>query len=248
MRIQLVETENNSKINDNLKNILETIKVDNHQVDLFVYPECSLTGYELTEDVEYLSDNYEGFKTLESLCKENDKGIFLGGVHKTLNKKYNGYFGFLPKLKSYYKTHLGKREATFFESGDELIIFEFKGWKIGVAICIESHIPDLIQAYRLRGCQLIIMPFASPGVCGNRLNLWEKYMPTRAYDNGVYIAAVNLKDDYFSGGQLLLNPKGEVVKPIPNTTVYDLDLELVNKTQQETYKCNYITRRRPELY
>lgn len=245
MKIQLLEMPNRYHVKDNLKMVIDKIEKDEQGVDLFVYPECFLTGYNLQGKADQLNCRNWSEESLERVCKNWDVGVFLGAMDEAY---HNAYFGFLPKKEVYYKTHLGKKEKSFFKSGENLHVFSYKDWKIGVAICIESHIPDLIQSYRLMGCHLIIMPFASPGVCGDRMKLWLKYLPTRAYDNGVYIAAVNLKDNYFSGGTIVINPKGEILEPENNASVYALDMDLVKEVQSESYKKNYIIRRRPELY
>lgn len=245
MRIQLLETPNITNVKENLKLVLDKIETDDQGVDLFIYPECFLTGYSLSGKADQLTCGNWSDESLERVCKNRDVGVFLGAIDETY---HNAYFGFLPEKESYFKTHLGKREELFFNRGESLYVFSYKGWKIGVAICIESHIPDLIQSYRLMGCHLIIMPFASPGICGDRMKLWKKYLPTRAYDNGVYIAAVNLKDNYFSGGALVINPKGEILESENNESIYELNIDLVKEAQRESNKRNYIIRRRPELY
>jgi predicted amidohydrolase len=88
-----------------------------------------------------------------------------------------------------------------------------------------------------------------------------KYMAARAYDNSVFVAAVNLvggdgAGSQFCGGALVLDPKGNPVAEkfdgLEGMLVADLDASLSNTVRLKKSKSMrdsfFLDCRRPELY
>ena len=244
----LVSAENRFDIDSNCKFIDKIANKVNKNVDILIFPEGMLTGYS-TEKHIWIDEEDKRLDQLEDLSKRLNMGICIGAILKRNDKIYSAYICFLDQRTIYLKCHLGKRERATFEQGQELPIFKYKSFYMGIALCLESHIPDLIQNYRLRGVHMMIMPFASPKVCGNRLELWDKYLITRAYDNNIFICAVNARDAVFSGGAMVVGPSGEsMARSEGLITTCHLSLDQVLKAQEQTSKRNYIHLRRPSLY
>ena len=64
--------------------------------------------------------------------------------------------------------------------------------RMGMQLCLESHMPELALEQSRQGAFLIAMGFASPREAPHeKLERWMRYLPARAYDNGVYVVAAN---------------------------------------------------------
>jgi len=238
MKLGLVQFKQCMDINENFSNILKL----NEPVDAYVFPESALTGYRSDKDNSIPLDH----PYIRQLQENNDDYLLGANIEGHIS-----YLHISDELAIYHKSHLGLKEKKMFKSGHELKVFDVKDVKVGVALCIESHIPDISQTLRLMGAEVIIMPFASPHVCGNRYDLWSKYLPARAYDNGVYVIALNLTGGKFSGGLLAYDYLGnEILSHFDNepcVKVIDLDIDALRQRRTKS-KVNYINRRRPELY
>lgn len=132
----------NGDVESNINKHIALIKLAiNESVDVIIFPELSLTGYEL-----YLSKNL-GFD-------RKDKRLF---VFQNLSDKYKiniiigapifnevgdieiGLFIIRPytTITHYSKMHLHEGETKFFSPGKREIIFDCKGTFIGLAICAD---------------------------------------------------------------------------------------------------------------
>ncbi len=254
MKVAIAQIENSLNLHKNLESIKEFInKARESGVKAIFFPENSLTGYtsNLEELVSITHDNKELLE-LKSIAKKDDIHIFVGAVLKNEEKLYISYLHIKDEINYYSKTHLGKKEEKFITEGKKLNTFLMDSIKVGTAICIESHIPEIFLEYRLNKVKVMIVPFASPSVAGNRKDIWYKYLLARAYDNGVYVLAMNLTGGIFPGGLLAIDPKGDVIDEYFESNekmlTLDLDLEFVEKVQNTEYKANYINRRKPRLY
>jgi predicted amidohydrolase len=161
----------------------------------------------------------------------------------------------------YRKTHLGKSELPHFAAGHHLPVFNTDKACFGVQICWDLHFPEVSTILSLKGAEIIFAPHASPVIVGDRRGIWMKYMAARAYDNSVFVAAVNLvggdgAGSQFCGGALVLDPKGNPVAEkfdgLEGMLVADLDASLSNTVRLKKSKSMrdsfFLDCRRPELY
>jgi len=120
---------------------------------------------------------------------------------------------FLPtnKILKYHKIHLGTVEKQNYLSGDEILTFEYANFKIGVMICSDTHFNELFIIQRKLGTELILAPFRSPHNKVKRKKLWDKFLPTRAYDYRLSIVANNYYSEGLEGS-VAYNPYGDEIK------------------------------------
>lgn len=254
MKIGLIQINNTFDISKNIKKIIEFMETKK-EVTYFILAENALTGY--TSDPSELNTiglEDERMLILKDYCSKNDIHLFVGAALRLTDGYYNSYLYIHHTIQVYHKTHLGLREKQLFNAGDDLNVFQTDSMNFGTCICIESHIPDISKTYALRGADCLLMPFASSSPCGLRETLWQKYLPARAYDNGVYVIAINLtgtlKGMTYTGGMMVINPKGQVIM---NYFGHDETIRVVDLDKQEVEarrigKTNYLNRRRQELY
>jgi len=166
--------------------------------------------------------------------------------------------------------------------GDQYTVFEFEGWKCGILICYDNNVIENVRATALLGANIIFMPhvtmctpstrpgagFVDPELWKNRNNdpatlhkefdgpkgrEWlMKWLPARAYDNGVYVVFSNpigMDDDQLKNGcSMIIDPFGDV---IAECRTLDNEFVIADLTQEKITQAGgfrYTQARRPELY
>ncbi|MBO8137556.1 MAG: nitrilase [Desulfotomaculum sp.] len=265
-RIALVQLNSIfAQVEKNLQKISQFVKQAYKQgADIICFPELAVQGYSRS-DSDFCSEPIPGPSSsyISSLSKQYNITILAGTAEK--NKSGKPYITHLVStpggIDKYRKTHLGSSEKPYFSEGNQLPVFKTEKAVFGVQICWDLHFPEVTTIMSLKGAEIIFAPHASPRIAGSRKDMWLKYLTARAYDNTVYLAACNLigsngKGSCFSGGIMVVDPKGNVIAEDFNgqesMLVVDLDAEMINKIRYEktTTMRNifYLQARRPELY
>ncbi|MGM0418859.1 MAG: nitrilase-related carbon-nitrogen hydrolase [Thermodesulfobacteriota bacterium] len=204
------------------KNILKTeqfLKLASEKnTSLVVFPEMNITGYtsgkELEETAVVLDKNLE--KRLSDFSVKYNIAFLCGIAEKDSGCTYASHlFIDQGKIKGkYQKLQPGPPELGYITPGEKIPVFEFQGWNIGVQLCFDAHFPDISTIMARQGADIIIVPHASPrGSSEDKLNSWKRHLVARAYDNGLYVLAVNQcgknsKNLFFPGISLLISPSG----------------------------------------
>ena len=189
---------------------------------LLVLPEACLTGYTVRESMAHLAQPVPGPLTsaLAGIAGEYGMLLSAGLVERGIGDAMHitqvvaGPEGL---VAAYRKTHLGPTEETWFRPGDRLSVFDWNHTRYGLQLCYEGHFPEMALAQALAGADVILVPHASPRESPpEKLDRWLRYLPARAYDNTVYLAAANLAGGNgrglrFAGVALILGPKGQVL-------------------------------------
>ena len=171
-------------------------------------------------------------------------------------------------LGTYRKTHIpailpselkggtGSYEKFYFSPGSEFPVFELEGVKIGIQICYDRKFPEGSRALALKGAEVLFMPICAATYGETRLrgNTWELPLQARAYENGVFVVAVNRSGDEGGrkhiGKSLIVNPVGAEIMALasaerPELLVATLALDDVDAAQTSL---PWWRDRRPELY
>jgi len=130
-------------------------------------------------------------------------------------------------------------------------VFNLDGVKIGVAICYDRHFPEYMRQLVLQGAEIIFTPFA--GLVNDPLKMYEIEMQGTAFQNQVFIAAVNRVGKEptveFIGGSFVVDPTGEVIARGPRgeekLLLVDCDLSRIEEMRQMR---PFLRDRRPEVY
>ena len=226
-KIRLALAQNSSKRenkSENLRKMEElTIKAKEQGADLIIFPEMSLTGYVILDQVYELAETIPGQSTgkVEALAKKTGMHIVFGMPElseKTQATIFNtavlvGPKGLIGKYrKMYLPTHSVFEEKRYFRPGYEPAAFKTDIGNIGLSICYDVFFPEVFRLSRLKGAQLIICISASPAV---RRGYFEILTSARALENTAFLAYVNLAgvEDglQFWGGSRLVCPTGDVV-------------------------------------
>jgi predicted amidohydrolase len=209
---------------ENLRKIKKTVaKAKRQGAELVIFPELSLTGYVVRDEIYELAERIPGpsTKIIEDVAKKNDIHVVFGMPEisdKTEATLHNsavliGPEGFVGKYhKMYLPTHSIFEERRYFRPGYETAVFDTELGKLGLIICYDIYFPEVARLTRLKGAELIVCISASPGV---RRSFFEVLTVARAIENTAFLAFVNLagiQDGLqFWGGSRLMGPSGRVL-------------------------------------
>ncbi|MEM9657814.1 MAG: nitrilase-related carbon-nitrogen hydrolase [Planctomycetota bacterium] len=186
----------------------------------------------------------------------------------------DGFIGKFRKLHPFVNPHLSP--------GDAYQVIDLLGCRIGFLICYDNNLPENVRITAMLGAEIIFMPHvtcclpsAMPGRGTVDRRLWEnrrrdparlrqeflgpkgrawlmRWLPTRAYENGVYAVFTNpIGWDYDTvkpGLAMILDPFGETV--VESHALEDdvvVGLLAADKLEQASGR-RYLKARRPELY
>jgi len=190
-------------------------------MDLVVFPECALTGYDT--DLDHvrpekmhvrLAETIPGPATerVAELTKRYGMHVVFGMPELAEGTVYNSAAIVTPegKASSYRKLHLPFDEATWAEIEDEPRLFETPWGPVGVTIRYDTYcFPGLNRYYRAKGCRLVLNVTACPDApC--TADSARLAIPAYAFIDYMFIASANLcRADLrsrFIGGSSVVGP------------------------------------------
>jgi NAD+ synthase (glutamine-hydrolysing) len=189
--------------------------------DIIAVPELSLTGYppeDLLLKPQFITAN---LKALDQVIAASSGIVsIVGFVDRTTDIHNAAAVISNCQLKGvYHKNFLPNYsvfdEYRYFDAGQTAPIFSYGDTLIGVNICEDIWYPGgPTQAQALAGAQVVINISASPYHAGKGRDR-ERMLATRAEDNAVALAYVNLvggQDELvFDGQSLMINEQGQIV-------------------------------------
>ncbi|MCP5151950.1 MAG: carbon-nitrogen hydrolase family protein [Ectothiorhodospiraceae bacterium] len=162
-------------------------------------------------------------------------------------------------IPAYFPTELaggtGSFEKFYFTPGDDLPVFDVAGARIGIQICNDRLYPEPSRVLARRGAEIIFMPicYSTYGDTDHRIGIWEVPLRSRAYENGVWVAAANRvgteEPRVHIGRSMLVDPRGTIVREAgmqePELLVETIDLDAVGRQRK---KFPWWRDTRPDLY
>jgi predicted amidohydrolase len=206
-------------------------------------------------------------------------GLFEKDSDNELHKAYvcvdkNGLVAKHRKLHPFINPHLNP--------GNAYTVFDILGWKCGILICYDSNIVENVRATALLGADILFMPHVTmctpstrPGAGFVDPKLWEnreadptslraefdglkgrawlmKWLPARAYDNGVYVVFSNpigMDDDQLKNGcSMLIDPFGDIIAECRSFGNEFVASTFTPEKLQQSGGYRYRKARRPDLY
>jgi predicted amidohydrolase len=206
-------------------------------------------------------------------------GLFEKDAARNIYKAYvavgkNGLVARHRKLHPFINPHL--------TPGDQYTVFDLHGWKCGILICYDNNVIENVRATALLGAQIIFMPHVTmctpsprPGAGFVDSALWQqketnkdllrqefdgpkgrswlmKWLPARAYDNGIYAVFANpigMDDSQLKNGcSMILDPFGDILAECRSLGDEMVVAELAADKLILAGGYRYTKARRPELY
>jgi predicted amidohydrolase len=164
------------------------------RVDLLVFPECFLTGYYRQTGIEEVAAAVDPqmIRRLEDLARRTGIALVIGAYEMQRDKFYNTALCVTPDrgcIARHRKRALyGPWEERHFTPGSEPVLFDYRGFRIGILICFDVEFPELARELAQRRADLILVPTA---LMAPNENVAETLVPARAIENQLFVAYAN---------------------------------------------------------
>ena len=248
-----------AKMEDNVGKMSETIaRIATEQpVDVIVFPELSVTGYEGGARFAQMAQRVPGAVTNILGQHATDFGVYvlIGMAVKedVETVLYNGAVLIAPDGEvagTYRKVHLPAEERLSFRPGYQIKPIETEVGILGVMTGWDLTFPEMARSLMLSGAEIILLPAAWQV---KDVDMWRTLLVARAYENDIFIAAANRigeEPSYaFAGQSAVLSPAGEVLaaleEPEEGYIVVRLDLDEVRHRREES---QFMLARQPNSY
>lgn len=241
-----------------------------------------LSKQQMLELAEPVPNGESVLKLIEIAKKNNIAilaGLFEKDESEHLFKAYicvdkNGLVAKYRKLHPFINPYL--------TPGNSYCVFDLYGWKCGILICYDNNIIENVRATKLLGADIIFMPHVTmctpssrPGAGFVDPELWNhrdtdptslrlefdgmkgrawlmKWLPARAYDNGVYVIFSNpigMDDDQLKNGcSMILDPFGDILAECRTFDDSFVTAIITSEKLKQAGGYRYLNARRPELY
>ncbi|MGC9348931.1 MAG: carbon-nitrogen hydrolase family protein [Anaerolineae bacterium] len=237
-----------TKMEDNVGKMADTIaRVATEQpVDIIVFPELSVTGYEGGARFAQMAQRVPGAVTniLGQHATEFGVYVLIGMAIKedVETVLYNGAVLIAPDGEvagDYRKVHLPAEERLVFRPGYRIRPIETEIGMLGIMTGWDLTFPEVARSLMLEGAEIILLPAAWQM---KEVDMWRTLLVARAYENDIFIAAANRVGEEpsytFAGQSAVLAPSGEVLaaleEPEEGYVVVRLDLDEVRHRREES--------------
>ena len=214
-------------------------------VDLLAFPELAITGYppeDLLLKPQFIEDNRRSLQEIVAYAR--GMAVIVGFVDNRQDL-YNAaaliYDGKL--VGAYHKIYLPNYgvfdENRYFQEGRECPVYQVFGVNLGVNICEDIWYPSGPMASQGHAGAEVVVNISSSPYHSGKGHLREKMLTTRASDEAVFVAYVNMvggQDELvFDGQSLIVDERGEVMARgkafEEDLVVADLDVDRVFHTR-----------------
>ena len=211
------------RLEPNWAKMAEWVQRARHQgARLVCFPELNLTGYTTREIIKDAALSIAGalVRQLEGLANASGLVILAGLAEADGHGRiFASHVVAAPgrTVAVYRKTHVAPPEQALFHPGENIPIFDIDGWRFGIQLCYDAHFPELATRMALDGADVIFGPHASPrGTPESKLASWQRHLPARAFDNGLYVVACNQSGSNgvglrFPGLAVAFGPTGQML-------------------------------------
>lgn len=223
----------------NLQQVTSQINQLSKEVDLVVLPEMFTTGFTMhPKDVAEEESDFT-LQFVSNLAQMHQVAIVGSWVTKASKSFYNRLYFVFPDgtYKTYNKKHLFTLagEEKVYESGDEKLIVEYKGWKICPLVCYDLRFPVYSRVVN-EDYDLLLYVASWPD---RRIYAWDSLLKARAIENMSYVVGVNRcgtdpKGVYYSGHSQALDYMGEyLLEPMEDEQIkiITIDHKLLKKAR-----------------
>ena len=193
---------------------------DTGEIDLWVLPEMSFTGFSM-DISDTAEDDCLTVEHIKKLAWKYSVNIGFGWTKRCGEKAKNIYTIVSAQgeiLSDYAKIHPFSfaNEDKYFEAGDTIPLFSICDIPFSNVICYDLRFPELFQIESV-DAHMILVPANWPA---SRSEHWKTLLRARAIENQVYIIASNCVGDIngltYSGDSCVVNPLGEVLTMLSN--------------------------------
>ena len=191
-------------------------------VDVIVLPEMFTTGFSMTPKPFAEKMNGETVKWMQQNASKLDSAIVGSIIIEEENKFYNRMLFVHPsgKIEMYDKRHAFTLagEHKEYTTGENILIVDFKGWKICPLICYDLRFP--VWSRNVENYDVLIYSANWPKP---RINAWRTLLKARAIENMSYCIGVNrvgvdANDYQYNGNSIAIDFLGSELTEVAEDT------------------------------
>ena len=182
------------QVETNLSETLRVIRAASSQGSrLVVFPELSLTGYDLIQlahDDRWFAPDDQRLDLLRECCAELNITAVVGAPVLMAGRRYLASLAIEPDrtISVAPKNHLHGDEVNHFEPGTGLTILSVDGWRVALAVCVDTAWPSHATIAAENGTDLYA---ASVLYTDGEQRKLDVRMAARAIDHNMYSLAAN---------------------------------------------------------
>jgi predicted amidohydrolase len=186
-------------------------------LELLVFPECFLTGYNLPGiDAAALPSTEDAIAQIGEQARRTGLGVVFGVTERSGRGAVNSALAISGEgeiLARYRKRAMfGDWEKQFFTPGAGPALFDVGGFRIGLLICYDLEFPELARETAAAGAEIIIVPTS---LMAPFEEVADHLVPTRALENQVFVAYANRTGAehgmHYVGKSSICDPLGRVL-------------------------------------
>ena len=184
-------------------------------VDLAVFPEMSVTGYDLdvaTAEAEPIPGDLTD--RLVDLAADHDTHVAAGVPERVEGAVYNDlvYVSGSGIEGRYRKQKLWGDEAEVFEASHDPVVVETELGRVGLLVCYDLNFPELALEYADQAVDLLIVASAWRT---EFLDDWDLLLRARALDTTAYVVGSNhtgaQNGREHAGNSMIVGPSGNIL-------------------------------------
>lgn len=215
--------------------------LEGQALDLLLCPELFLSGYAEMPARDWAEPQGGPFaRKIAALAQMHGTAIAFGYPERVGDTLYNAaaLYDAGGRLIANHRKRLpspGSFEVETFARGPSVTFADLGDWRVAMVICYEVEFPESLRQAAQGGAQLVLVPTALGAGWGV---VAEKLVPTRAFENGVWLAYADHVGRYhgldFFGGSRIVAPDGaEVAVAGPQVALIaaGIDQEMVRRMQ-----------------
>lgn len=258
MEVQVGEIEKNQLV---IEQMVQDIKRKHNQIDVIVFPEMCLYGYDHLGDsisIEFQGRLISALSKLQQVAIVNQVDFIIG--YPAYQEKQDCYYNrivYMDKRGSnigeYDKMHLIPFEASIFTHGKRYVLLETSFAKIGLLVCWDLAFPEVSGLYAEHGADLLIAPSAWESPFQLQ---YQSLAQARAIENGLPVIVANqvgiTSQASFFGASMIITADGSIVNQtvgmgnqyvIEEINLQERQLDFgvpVHEKRKDTYTANFL--------
>ena len=196
-------------------------------VEMLVFPELSLTGYQIRSKTPDLAITRDDYRLLQVAERAGDMTVVVGFVEESLAAQFHNSAAALRRgrvefihRKLNLATYGNLEEAKYFARGRYVDVFSHEApWTTAIFICADAWNPGLIHLAGLYGATLLVIPIASSieavGLDFSNPDGWDTALSFYGMLYGTPIIMANhcgsRDGETYWGGSRIIDPHGQTI-------------------------------------
>ncbi len=214
-------------IDKNLTMFSQKIDSITEPSDIIVLPEMFNTGFSMESEKLAETMNGKSVSWLKETAQNKKAAVVASLIIEENDNYYNRLIWAEPEgeIYTYDKRHLFRmaNEHKHFSGGKDLLIVHYKGWRICPLVCYDLRFPVWSRNVDENGNNIYDCLIYIANWPAARKAPWSKLLEARAIENQCYVVGLNRvgidgKLIDYSGNSAVINPKGEVISNIAEST------------------------------